>query len=262
MVLLLVAVVPSTPVWQLALFACNLLAFVALFARVLSMRLAKTYPALTLWLAFNIASSAAPWFVQMSVWAYAWFYLWAEASSALLYLFVVIELYGKVFNDHPGVAGAMKRLIIAVAPVSAFISALLLRMERPPLSYLDWLYQMEQGVISCLALLVLMASGFMVWFPLRVARNTVVYSVGYATYLVPKGATLLLMNLGQVDTKLSGAICMTVCALCLLFWALFLSESGETAMVSLSRPLRVPDERRLMAQLELINRSLSRVAGK
>ncbi|MGA2184027.1 MAG: hypothetical protein ABSH47_13440 [Bryobacteraceae bacterium] len=249
----------DVPVWQLALFACNLLAFVALLVRIVSIRLAKSYPALVVWLGVNIVLSLLPWVVRMSYLFYHWFFICAEGSTLFLYLFTVLELYGKVLRNLPGLASAARVLIQVVVPASAIGSASLLAFESHPVTYLDWLYRVDRTVITTLVLFVLMITAFMVWFPIRVSRNTVVYSVGYAAYLTPKGASLFLMNSGHGMTWLSGAVGMAMSALCLLFWAVALDRAGETSLVTLFHPR---DEARLLNQLEAINRTLLHAAEK
>ena len=258
----LLALVPDTPVWQLALFACNLLAFVALLVRILSIRLARAYPALVAWLGVNIVFCSLPWIVQMDFLVYHWFYICSESLELLLYLLTVLELYSKVLKSLPGLASAARIFIQIVVPASAIGSVSLFAVEKHPVSYLDWFYRVDGTVITTLVLFVLMITAFMVWFPIRLPRNTVVYSVGYAAYLVPKGASLFLMNSGHGVPWLNGAVGMAMSTLCLLFWAVALDRAGETAVVSLGSLFHPRDEPRLLTQLEAINRTLWRTAQK
>jgi hypothetical protein len=107
-----------------------------------------------------------------------------------------------------------------------------------------------------------MITAFMVWFPIRVSRNTAIYSVGYAAYMVPKAAALFMSDAVNGPMKIRGAICMMACTLCLVFWAVALHRTDETSVVSLGRTFNPNDERRLLAQLEAINRGLLRATQK
>jgi hypothetical protein len=255
-------ILTGVSLWQVALLACNLLAFVALLARIVSIGLAKAYPALVVWLGVNILISLSPWIVRMDMRCYYWFYICAEGSTLILYLFTVLELYGKVLKSLPGLDSTARRLIPAVAATSAIVSMFLLAFEGRPKSYLDWLYRVDRAVITTMVLFVLMITAFLVWFPIRVPRNTVIYSVGYAAYLVPKGASLFLMNSGHGTWWLSGAVGMVMSAICLLFWAVALSRAGETSLVSPGFLFHPHAEARLLLQLEAINRNLIRAAQK
>ena len=254
---------PNVPVWQVVLFACNLLAFVVLLARLVSLRLARSYPALVVWLGVNIVLSLLPWIVRMDRRSYSWFYIFTEGSTLVLYLLTVLELYGNVLKSLPGLASTARWVIPAVVTASAIGSASLLAFEGRPAKYLDWLFRVDRTAITCVVLFVLMITAFMVWFPIRVSRNTVVYSIGYAAYLVPKGAAIFLMNAaGHWLVNLTSAVCMTASTLCLLFWAVALDRAGETSVVSPGSLFHPNDEARLLTQLEAVNRTLLRAAQK
>jgi hypothetical protein len=254
------AIVPGIPAWQVAFYGCNIVAFAALLVRIISLRLAKSYPALVVWLAANAAFSSLPWIVRMDFLFYHWFFIYTESFELLLYLLTVLELYGKILKTLPGVASTARIFIQIVVPASAIGSALLLAMERHPVSYLDWFYRVDGAVITTLVLSVLMITAFMVWFPIRVSRNTVIYSIGYAVYMVPKGASLFLMNSGHGGMWLAGAVGMAMSTLCLLFWAVTINRAGEGAMLSPGSLFHSHDGARLITQLEAINRTLLRVA--
>ena len=256
-------VYPNVPVWQVALFACNQLAFVALLARFVFLRLARSYPALVIWLGVNIVLSLLPWTVRMGFRSYSWFYICAEGSTLLLYLFTVLELYGNVLKSLPGLASTARWVIPVIVAASAIGSASLLAFERRPVKYLDWLFRVDRTVITCLVLFVLMITAFMVWFPIRIARNTVVYSIGYAAYLAPKAAAIFIMNAaGHWLVNLTSAVCMAASTLCLFFWAVALDRAGETSLVSPGSLFHPNDEERLLTQLEAISRTLLRAAQK
>jgi len=254
-------ILTGVPRWQLVLFACNLVAFATLLARIVFIRLASSYPALVVWVAANVVLGILPWIVPMDMLAYYWFYICEEGLTLILYLFTVLELYSRVLKDLPGLDSLTRIAIPVIAGAATVVSTSLLAFEARPVSYLAWLYRVDRTVITTMVVFVLMITAFLVWFPIRVSRNTVVYSVGYAAYMVPKGASLFLMNSGHGTQWLSGVIGMTMSVVCLLFWAIALEREGETTVVSAGILSRPEEEARLLMQLETINRSLLR-AGK
>jgi hypothetical protein len=256
-------IMPDIPAWQIVLLFCNLIGFSVLLARLTDIGLAKSYPALTVWLAANAVLSLLPLVVHMDWLFYYWFYIGTEGLTVILYVFTVLELYGKVLRDLAGFASVARRMIPAIVSISAVGSACLLAFGGRPVRYIDWLYRIDRTVMTSLILFVLMITAFMVWFPIRVSRNTAIYSVGYAAYMVPKAAALFMSNaVGNGPLKIRGAICMVACTLCLVFWAVALHRTEETSVVSLGRTFNPNDERRLLAQLEAINRGLLRATQK
>lgn len=135
----------------------------------------------------------------MSMVFYYWFYIWAASAALILYLLAVLELYGKVLAHLAGFASAARVAIPAIVTISVLISASLLAFEGTPTRYIDWFYRIDHVVIVSLIVFVLIITAFLAWFPIRVPRNSVVYSVGYAAYLVPTGAVLFLCELGTSD---------------------------------------------------------------
>ena len=258
MAILLLAVLPATPAWQIALFGFNLLAFVLLLLRLVYIGLAKAYPALMVWLAINITLSMVPWIISMTVQSYYWFFMFAEGITDFLYLFLALELFGKVLRNLRGFASVARWTIPFVVLLSAAASAALMAFEGQPARYIDWFYRVDRAVITSLIVFLLTITAFMVWFPIRISRNTVVYSVGYAVYLVPTGASMFLRNSGRGVMWMVGTVAMTMSSLCLLVWATNLSSAGESVIVSPGGLFRPHDEGRLIAQLEAINKTLMR----
>jgi hypothetical protein len=260
--IMLQAVVTGTPAWQVALQTCNLLAFVLLLVRIVSIRLTGSYPALVVWTCANIAMSALALAMPMSKVFYYWFYIVAASAALILYLLAVLELYSKVLTHLAGFASAVRLAIPAIVTISVLISASLLPFEGTPVRYIDWFYRIDHVVIVSLIVFVLIITGFLAWFPIRVPRNSVVYSVGYAAYLVPAGAVLFLANSGHRAPRMISTVGMIMSSLSLFFWAVALNAEGEKATVSPGHVLHPQDEDQLIRKLEAINRTLLRVTEK
>lgn len=188
--------IAGIPTWQNEIYAAELLAFVVLLVRVVSLRLARSYPALTTWLAFNILTSAVFWIVRMGDAPYHWYFVFDESSFILLYCWMVLTLYANVLRDLPGLASLARRVIQVVLPVSAIGSLSLLAFERAPGGPVTSVYVVGRALITALALFVLMITAFIAWFPVRVSRNTIVYSIGFTVYLVSFSASQFLQNSG------------------------------------------------------------------
>ena len=252
------ATITGVPPWQNALFAGNLLAFVALLVRVVSLRLTRSYPALIVWLVFNVAASIPPWILAMDMRFYRWFFVCAESSEVLLFCWMVLELYAGVLRGLPGLATVARRIIQIVLPVTVVASLSLLAGDANPRGPVMTVYVASRVLITALVLFVLAITAFMSWFPIRVPRNTLVYLIGFAVYLLPSGASLFLRNSGHAATWLGGVVGMIACTVCLLFWAAGLSRTGETTLIAPGRVFHPADEARLLTQLESINRTLLR----
>ena len=257
---ILLTLIPGQSAWMIALFLGNVLGYAALLLRIASARLIRVYPVLSAWLVANIALAIVPFVVHMTLLFYFWFFMVAETCGLVLYLLAMLELYARALRSLPGLGAAIRIVIAILVPASAGAALWLVSRERGA-NYLDWFYRAQGAVIAALLFFVLTITAFIVWFPIRVTRNTVVYSLGYAAYLLPKAAALYLRNAGYGMPWLASATGMAMSGLCLVFWALAIKPEGERFVQS-GGILQSPDDLRLMSQLEAVNQALLRVSQR
>ena len=109
----------------------------------------------------------------------------------------------------------------------------------------------------------LFVTAFLVWFPVPLNRNVVLYSLVYALYFIAGTLAELAASLGGL--AMWGAVNLTVNCVdltCLALWIVFLNRSGETTTVVFSHTWTPQREDHLMRQLEAINTSLMRSAAE
>jgi hypothetical protein len=109
---------------------------------------------------------------------------------------------------------------------------------------------------------VLLINLFLVYYPIPLNRNVIVYSIGYAVYFLTKAAALFARNVSDELQRQISAVLIAVSTGCLIFWALALNRRGETKTVVIGHKWRAEDEERLLSQLKEINASLGRAARK
>jgi hypothetical protein len=102
----------------------------------------------------------------------------------------------------------------------------------------------------------------LVYYPIPLGRNVIVYSMGYAVFFLTRAAVPLMINLGQNWARQLGTIAMTVSVACLILWIFALSRAGENKRVVVGHQWNPGDDQRLLAQLEAINTSLLRSGRK
>jgi hypothetical protein len=178
------------------------------------------------------------------------------------YALVVLELYSNVLRDLPGIAGTARRYIKIVLMLAIVIALLPFWLEKTVSSPFGYLVVWERFVISSLVLLVLLMSAFLVYYPVPLGRNVIVYSTGYAVFFVTREAGALVIDLDQHWTRQISSISMTVSVACLIFWILALNRDGETKRVVIGHQWNPGDDQRLLAQLDAINTSLLRSGRK
>ncbi|HTB19541.1 MAG TPA: hypothetical protein VK708_15575, partial [Bryobacteraceae bacterium] len=142
------------------------------------------------------------------------------------------------------------------------ISLLPLLIEKTPNTLTGYLFIFERPVLSSLIVFVLLICVFLVYYPVPLGRNVIVYLAGYAVYFPMIAAMAFLQNLGYFWNRQKSNVDMGVTLACLVFWLLALSRQGESKRVVVGHQWKPDDEQRLLAQLEAINASLLRSGRK
>ncbi len=253
----------ALPRYEQILLFLNIGVPLILLLRIFGLRLATTYPALTAYVFTEMLVAVLPVALQLNVtrWPYAYFYMTSEVLGIVLYMVMVLELYGSILRDLTGIASAARRYLYICLTGSIVGSVLLLAAERQPRYVLERFYALDRVLVSSVALFVLFITAFLVWFPLRVPRNAVIYLIGYALFMVPRALALLVQNSGHF-WRIGGVVAMFAEPLALSLWAITLSRAGETRYVSIARHWSEGDKVRIMSELTAINGVLVRTARR
>jgi hypothetical protein len=187
------------------------------------------------------------------------------ASEALIVAFsalVVLELYSKVLRDLPGIAGTARRYIRLTLGLAIVIALLPLGVETTMATLTGYLNSFERIVMLSLVVFVLLVSVFLVYYPIPLGRNVIVYSIGYTVFFLTNATVFLIIDLGHYWIRQLSSLVMGVDVVCFVFWTAALSRQGETKRVVVGHQWNPADEQKLRAQLDAINASLLRAGRK
>src|SRR5262249_52437808 len=93
-------------------------------------------------------------------------------------------------------------------------------------------------------------------YPVRLNRNVVFYSIGYAVYFLTKAAALFIRTLGYYVTPQISLVLLAVSSFCLLFWSLALNRKGEAQKVVVGHKWSPHEEELVLAKIKGINANL------
>jgi hypothetical protein len=110
-------------------------------------------------------------------------------------------------------------------------------------------------------LFLLLITILLLWFPIKLRRNIVVYIGGFGLFAAARSGGLLLANrLPAAATYTVSTILLAVTLLCLLIWIVGIRPEGERS-IALPGHSRDPEaSERLSRQLDAINTALARFA--
>ncbi len=103
-----------------------------------------------------------------------------------------------------------------------------------------------------------MLTAFLVYYPIPINRNLVVYSIGYAVYFMAKASVLLVLNISHTWGRQFGTVAVTASTLSMPFWLTGLSCQGEEKRLVIGHLWNREDQDRVLERLKALNASLLR----
>jgi hypothetical protein len=250
------------PIEQQILLVAQIVALVALCARLWWDGLYKIYTGFFGYLVVELLQMLVPLFVSLNSPMYRVYYVVSQALVICFSALVILELYSIILRGLAGIEKVSRRYIKVTLLLAILISLLPSRLEKTSNTLTGYLFVFQRPIMSSLFILILLIAGFLVYYPIPIGRNVLVYLVGFAVYFIATGTTVFIRNLGHYWGRPMSDVYMGVYFTSLALWLFALSRSGETKRVVVGHLWNPSDEGRLLAQLEAINASLLRSGGK
>jgi hypothetical protein len=178
-----------------------------------------------------------------------------------LYVWMVYALLQAVMHEYPGVHKLSAKVLngsIAVAAVigglTAAHSLYALRLNTTTMVRLSASGAALERTASVACLILLLGVlGFLLWFPVQVPRNLVVFSVTYVVFFAANVVSYSFYSGSTASALLVGWSVLIVSCLCYSCFLLFLTEAGEHAPARIGHSWKPGDQARLLEQLGAIN---------
>lgn len=250
------------PIEQQVLAVIQIAVLLALCSKLWWNGLYKTYTFFFSYLVLEFLQSLIPVLVPLESRLYRDLFVASQALIVAFYALVVLELYSVILSDLAGIATVARRYIKITLAFGILLSLLPLAIERTPNTLTGYLFTFERPILSSLIVFVLLIAGFLVYYPVPLGRNVIVYLTGYAVYFLTIATMAFINNLGFFWNREKGNVDMGVSVTCLLFWLLALSRQGENKRMVVGHQWNPGDKQRLLDQLEAINATLLRSGRK
>ena len=253
------------PLHEYALALLGTTALALLIARLLSSGLARVYKWFFAYLVVDFLQTVEPFvipFKQVKVYGYTFIAL--ECVMACLYALIVLELYSVLLRDLKGIAKIAQRYTIGAVFFSVVVALLFRSILPAPTSLLRQLWYFETPVVVSLLLFILLIAAFLLYYPVPLYRNALIYSAGYVVYFVAKAALLFLHNMRANDlSRICSTAAMSISTACIVFWAIFLNRAGERRTIAVGHSWStVATQEQVLRRLNRLNDSLLRTRGK
>jgi hypothetical protein len=217
------------------------IALALLIVRLFTARLVRVYKFFFCYLIVDVLDTVYPFFIRFGD-LYGYVYISLQCIKLCLYVLIVFELYSVLLRDLKGIARMAKRYSVVALVISVMISAFVV-MELPlPHRLLRKLFYIEIPIISILVLFLLLIAMYLIYYPVPLPRNAVVYTTGYFVYFISKTALLVLINLHQTaSVRTFSTILLYVGLGCIVYWTISLSRAGEEREVLVGSSWSLPE---------------------
>jgi hypothetical protein len=192
---------------------------------------------------------------------YAYLYFVSEPLVWLLSMLAVLEIYGMVLKDRPGITNLGRKAVFVAMALSLVVAAAMSSSidQHPEVQYrvLHSFFLLSRFVTASLLLFLLLITAVLVWFPISLNRNTVLHCCLFAVFFLLKVSMFVILTvIGQgAYFTVNDTLLITV-TLCTGAWLIWLGPEGETVPVKVGHSWNREEEARLLAQLDSINRTL------
>jgi hypothetical protein len=250
------------PFHQQLLLVLQTAVLLALCVHIWRARLRQTYVYFFAYLCMAVLQSVLLAFTPYDRSVYVYMWLATEGLIVCFYAMIVLELYGIVLRNLTGLASVSRRYLRITLATAILISVVLLNFQRSPASVTGQFLTFERTVVCSLLIFVFFLTLFLVYYPVPLNRNVIVYAMGYAVYFLTKAAALWARNVGNRWSRPIDTLLITVSTGCLIFWLFALNRQGELKTSVIGHKWRPGDEERLLSQLKELNASVGRAARK
>lgn len=245
-----------------ALFYLNFMAQLVLLYRLLHSRLYRIYLSLFLYWLLQALPSVALMAIPIHSHPYVYVYWGAQTINVLMAVFVVQDVYRIALLEHPAVASFARRTVLAAMAIAAIVALSGITLDSTILAgqsrAVHRFATFERSMNIVILLFLLLISVLLLWFPIRVRRNIVVYISGFVLFSASRSFGLLLYNLRPQDARLTSTILLGLTLLCLLIWIVGIEPEGELATATPGYRRNPETMQRLSHQLDSINAALTR----
>jgi hypothetical protein len=225
------------------------------------------YRFLALYLAWNAIGGLILLPIPRDQMMYFYAYCAVRFVQWILDVLVTLDLVSLITKRHAGIMTAARVAVavcLSIATIAAVLSAMVDLSVAPATYPMIKVFQLVDRTISFSVLAFLgLILAFLLWFPVRLSRNTVAYAVGFVVMFATRFSAALLGNLlGASRYLILSTIQLAAFVAVVIFWMARITRSNEDSETITGPRWNRTRERRLMQQLETVNETLLRTTSK
>ena len=236
-------------------------------ARLISLNLAKRFPALVGYLSLLALSNLLSGGLSRQSTLYFWYYVALEPVDTVVGIFAVRELIALIFANYPGIRTVGRWALYAAIAISLGVSLFLTSVFRysGPDPRSKWaLFYVEtarRSIILSLMVAIIAILFVLSKYPLHLGRNTYLSCAFFSAMFLAEAAQLLIDSSTRLlFNDLADSVEPVFICACLLGWAFLMQP--ETAPVAARIAFPSAQEDHLLQQLDSLNRLMTRAVRR
>ncbi|MEP7363553.1 MAG: hypothetical protein ABI972_09885 [Acidobacteriota bacterium] len=225
------------------------------------------YPVLFIFLAFSSTALLMLEFLPRNTNLYAYAWLAVTPFHWVLYFGIAYEIYRRVLEEHKGIATAGRWVVTVGVVLATAVTGVTMLADLSALHQkypiLFAMHVTERAVSTALALLLLLLSVFLLYFPVLLRRNSLLIVTGLTIFFLFKTLLLLMRNLMGPETYLvlsAGNQVLYLVITATWLWRLIPSEADQSSGPRASVPKERAEE--MLRRLGHMNEVLLRSGGR
>jgi hypothetical protein len=245
------------------LWYLNIAAVLFLLLRLHTQRLWRIYPSLFCYLLVDAAQQITALAFARRRTVYGEIYFVGQAVKIALAIWVVLELYQLALAQQPALARFGRRTLdylFALAVLAGVVNFFYTGFVAAPGNYPTGFFRLESTVDLATLVVLVLISGFLLWFPVRSTHNVAFCLGGFVFYVFQRWAGLVLAAIWPQSVHTFGVVMMLISLACLVLWGFALRREGEKRVIVTGHRWNSAEAERLTVQLHAINSRLESLA--
>jgi hypothetical protein len=249
------------------LYYGSLLLTVVLLWKIWREGLQSKYRFLALYLVWNALGGFILLLIPRNTMVYFYAYCFARFVQWILDVLITLDLVSAITKRYAGIGSAARvgvTVCLSLATLGAVLTSMVDFSTAPATYPMISMFQLVDRTISFSVLTFLgLMLAFLLWFPVHLSRNTLVYASGFMLVFAARFSTAILSNLlGYSPYLILSTLQLGVFACVLVLWLARLRSSNEQDETVIGHRWNPKEEDRLIAQLETVNENLLRTTSK
>lgn len=178
----------------------------------------------------------------------------------------MLELYGQILSRFASLASFSRSVFRWTIGLALVGSVLTLIPDLGQASNSRWISDflvIQRGVVTSLLLFIVLLLVLLLWYPIRISRNTFVHALVFSVYFFSKSGLIVIWQmLGISMERSASAALIALSIVCVAAWLVLLTKKGESVEVRVGHAWNQEESDRLIRQLETFNSTLTRVTRR